>query len=81
MAETDGILLVGEISVVRRRDSPREENHDQAWRSGRESAFREVQAFVGDRLLHAGPFDDTRPLTELETFLIDRLTEVPHATP
>lgn len=67
--------------MVRRRDSPREENHDQAWRSGRESALREVQQYVGDRLKQAGPFDDTRPLTDLETFLLDRLTEVPNATP
>jgi hypothetical protein len=73
--ETDGILVVGEVPSIIRRQRINEENHDQAWRSGRESAFGETLAYVEQRFRAAGAYDDTRPWTEMTTFLQDRIRE------
>lgn len=73
--ETEGILQVGEIPVIRRRDRFFEPDHSQALRSGREKAFHEALAFVLQRAATTGPYDDTRPWSEMMTFLRDRIRD------
>jgi hypothetical protein len=73
--ERDGVLQVGEVPVIRRRDRVIFETHSQAWRSGREDAYGEALAYVLERHAAAGPYDDTRSWSEMETFLRDRIKE------
>lgn len=79
--ETEGILQVGEVPVIVRRDSRSLEDHNQAFRSGADGAYREVLAFVTDRLERAAPYTDTRPLSEMVIFLTDKIQEASHARP
>jgi hypothetical protein len=71
--ETDGILQVGEVPVIVRRDSPREENHQEAHRSGRESALREMLVFINESEAAAPPFTDLRPYANLRTWVTDKM--------
>jgi hypothetical protein len=73
--ETEGILQVGELAIVRRRERIVEADHAQAFRSGRGKAFDEMLAYALDRFRKAGPYDDTRPWTEMVTFLRDRIRD------
>lgn len=73
--ETEGILRIGEVPVIRRRDRPIPTDHSQAKRSGREAAFGEVLAFAIKRLGAVAPYEDTRPWSEMITFLQDRIRE------
>lgn len=73
VAEADGILQVGEVPVVIRRDSSVEENHDQAYRSGAENAYRRTLVYVEDRIRMAGRYDDVRPLQDLVVWLTDSI--------
>jgi hypothetical protein len=73
--ETEGIIQVGELPVIRRRERAIFEDHSQALRSGREQAFNETLAFVIERNAEAGPYDDTRPWSEMVTFLTDRIRD------
>lgn len=77
--EYDGIVQVGEVPVVIRRDSPVEADHDQAYRSGAEAAFRQVFQFVDMAERNSPPFTDLRPYANLKTFVSDRITELGQA--
>lgn len=74
--ETEGILQVGEVSVIVRRDSPREADHSQAFRSGAERAYRDALLYVAERIEKAPPYTDTRALSDMIVFLTDRIQEV-----
>lgn len=75
MAESDGIVQVGEVPVVIRRVSVVSEDFTQAQVSARDEALREVDLWVSERIERAPRFTDTRPLTELRTFLADKIRE------
>jgi hypothetical protein len=80
MDETDGILAVGEVPVVSRRDPLVQQNHDEAFRSGQRKAFTIVLDEVVRSLGQAGPYDDTRTMQAMISFLTDRIKEVTDAT-
>jgi hypothetical protein len=71
--ETEGILQVGEIPVIRRRDRIVFQDHSQAERSGAERAYQETLAHVLEQQAAAGPYDDTRPWSNMIIFLQDRI--------
>lgn len=73
MAEYDGILRIGEVPVVIRRDRVVESDHAQAYRSGAVAALTDVAAYVTRCLAAAGPYDDTRSLLDLQMYLADRI--------
>jgi len=79
--ETEGILQVGEVPVVIRRDSAVEADHSQAVRSGRQSAFEDALRYVDLAQSSAPPFTDLRPYADLRTFLLDKIRETANGTP
>lgn len=79
-SEYDGIVQVGEVPVVIRRDSPVESEHDQAYRSGAEAAFRQVFQFVDMAERSSPAYTDLRPYANLKTFVSDRITELGQAS-
>jgi hypothetical protein len=74
--EYDGIMQVGEVPVIIRRDSAVAEDFSQAYRSGGEHAYRDALERTEELLRHAEPYTDTRSLIELKAFLIDRIGTV-----
>ena len=73
--ETDGILRIGEVPVIRRRDRIVFNDHAQAIRSAREAAFGEVLAYVLKCHAATPKYEDTRPWMNLEIFLRDRIRD------
>lgn len=74
--ETTGVLRVGEVPVVIRRDSPVETDHAQAFRSGAEEAYKKTLAYVAAAEANTPPYTDMRPYADLSTFLLDRIQEL-----
>ena len=76
MAEdTDGILRVGEVPVVRRRDPLVEIDHAEALRSGRIAAYEDAVGFAQGLLSRLGRYEDTRPLQQLIDYLADKIRQ------
>jgi hypothetical protein len=73
MAETDGIEMVGPVTIIRRSDPLVEIHHEQAQRSARTLAFSECAEFTLGLRRMAGPYDDTRSLDQLLTWLTDQI--------
>lgn len=73
--EYDGVVAVGDITVIGRRNRIAEENHEVAYQTGRREALAEVLAYAEDRLAAQGVYDDTRPLTELIGHLADMIRQ------
>lgn len=73
--ERDGVLQVGEIPVVIRRDRSLETDYNQTYRSGRESAFRETLAYVEEQHSRTPAYENTLPWREMRVFLTDRIRE------
>lgn len=73
--ERQGILRVGEVPVIRRRDRIVFEDHEQARRSGAEKALQESLAFALAGLAATPAYEDTRPWSEMITNLQDRIRE------
>lgn len=78
--ETEGILRVGEVPLLRRRDRITFEDHAQAYRSGRESAFGEMLAYVLAAEAQVPAYEDTRPWSNMARFLRDRIRDNGSAT-
>jgi hypothetical protein len=74
--ETEGILQVGEVPIIVRRDSRSVEDHTQAFRSGADGAYRKALSYVLERIASAPPYTDTRALTDMVVFLTDNIEEV-----
>ena len=74
--ETDGVLQVGDIPVVVRRDSPSATDHSQAWRSGAEKAYKDVLTYLDLAEESCPPYTDTRPYAELRAFCNDKIRAV-----
>jgi hypothetical protein len=73
--ETGGILQVGEVPVVRRRDPLVEIDHTEALRSGRREAYADAVDFAQGLLAQRGAYDDTRPLQQMLEYLADRIRQ------
>jgi hypothetical protein len=73
--EREGILQIGELPVVRRRERIVFEDHAQAYRSGREDAFQAALVFVLQQHAATPAYEDTRPWSQMTTFLRDRIME------
>ncbi len=73
--ERDGIVQVGEIPVIRRRDRFVEDGHSQAFRSGREAALGDMLEYATGRLASTGRYEDTRPWSEMIIFIRDRIRD------
>jgi hypothetical protein len=75
MAERDGILAVGAVTVIRRRDSEVEENYTEALRAGAVRAFQEASLQAQGLLASSPPYSDTRPIEEMITWLADKIRQ------
>ena len=73
--ETDGIVQVGEVPVIIRRDSPSEVDFSQTERSAREGALKEMLAFVEETERTSPPYTDIRPYAIMRTWVLDRIQE------
>jgi hypothetical protein len=73
--EYDGVVAVGEVPVIIRRDSVAEFDHAEAKRAGRGEALAEVAVYVADRIRMAGAYDDVRALEDLQTHLADMIRQ------
>lgn len=78
MAEADGIESLGEFATVVRRTSVLNdvavaEQWEVGRRVGRGEELAYLLGFVGERIAHAPPYGDIRPLLELQMVLTDRI--------
>jgi len=73
--ETDGILRVGEVPVVSRRDVLVELDHKEALRAGRREAYEDAVVFAQGMLAQQGAYDDTRPLQQMIDYLADKIRQ------
>jgi hypothetical protein len=73
--ETEGILQVGELPVIRRRERVISGDHSQAFRSGAEKAYGEMLEYANAKLAAVPPYEDTRPWGEMILFLRDRIKD------
>lgn len=73
---TDGVVSVGEINTRLMREAITEPDHREAVRSGLSKAYRECAVYAQERIDGAGPYDDTRALKDMVTWLGDRIREV-----
>lgn len=73
MAERDGIIAVGAVTIIRRRDSEVEENYNEALRAGAVSVLTEAILMVEGLIASAGPYDDTRMGREVVTWMQDKI--------
>ena len=73
MAERDGIIAVGAVTVIRRRDSEIEENYSEALRAGAVNVLTEAIQVAEGLVASAGPYDDTTRVGELITWMQDKI--------
>lgn len=73
--ERDGILTVGEVPVIVRRDSYHEADHTAAVRGGRVSAFTETAEFAKGLLAALPRYENPLLLQQMLTFLGDKIRE------
>lgn len=73
---TIGIVASGEFESRAMRDTRTEEDYTNAWIAGAAAALTQVSLFAQDRVAMAGPYDDTRALVELQTWVADKIREV-----
>ena len=73
MAERDGIIAVGAVTVIRRRDSMVEENYNEALRAGAVNVLTEAILVAEGLIASAGPYDDTRKIGELIIWMQDKI--------
>ncbi len=73
---TEGVSRVGEIDTRVMREVRVEPDHRNANIAGKVKAFEDVGRFVQSLCDAAGPYDDTRSLLTIRTWLGDRIREV-----
>lgn len=73
--ETDGIVQLGEVPVVVRRESEHAADHTEAVKAARIEALREMEAFVTECEERTPRFEDTRPYRYLRTWIADRIRD------
>jgi hypothetical protein len=73
--ETHGIVAVGEVPVVIRRDSRHEADHTAAFRGGRVSALEETTLFVRGLLESLPQYENPLMLQQMLVFLGDKIRE------
>lgn len=73
---TEGLTQVGEIETRALREIRVAENHHNSLVSGQVKAYQDAAEFVRFLYKSAGPYDDTRPLVTIQTWLGDRIREV-----
>jgi hypothetical protein len=77
---TEGLLQVGEVTSRVLRDAQVEVDFTNVWIESAAAAYLDCQVFAQERIDAAGPYDDTRALVELVTWLGDKIREV-HSKP
>jgi hypothetical protein len=73
---TEGVVRVGELDTRVMREARVAEDHRNSLISGSVKAYRETDAFVESLQRSAGPYDDTRTMATIRTWLGDRIREV-----
>lgn len=74
-SERHGVLNVGDVPLVIRRDAFVEIDHSQAVRSAKEAAYREMLVYVKKRYEETPAYEDTRPWIEMRLLLSDKIKE------
>jgi hypothetical protein len=77
--ETEGLVQVGEVMTRVMREAITEPDFANARAAAESLAYHRVLAHSIELRALAGPYDDTRALASLESWLKDRIAEV-HAT-
>lgn len=72
---TEGLTAVGEITSRTMREARQEPDFLNARAAGASFAYMSCLVWVQDRIRAAGPYDDTRSLTEMVVWLSDRIRE------
>lgn len=73
---TDGVVSVGEINTRLMREAVVEPDYRESWVSGAKTAYEEISVWAQERIVRAGPYDDTRALQELVSILGDKIRDV-----
>lgn len=75
MEEMNGVLRLGEVPVVARKNALGAEDHAQAYRSGATDAYQSVADWAAQRMAELPQYEDTGLLAELQGYLADRVRE------
>lgn len=76
MDEQEGVVQLGEVTIISRKDSPSDMDHAEAYRSGARDAYQAVDDWAVTKQELVGPYEDTGTLAELRLFLADIIREV-----
>jgi hypothetical protein len=71
--EYDGVVAVGEVPVIIRRDSPREADFSNAAKKAAFDAYTDVAEYIEARIAAIPRYEDPTPLKDLLQFVADRL--------
>lgn len=77
---TEGVERVGELNSRTMREAQTDQDFTNAWIAGAKYAYEQAMVFAQERVEAAGPYDDTRALTELVVWCSDQIKET-HANP
>lgn len=78
---TEGVQQVGELNTRLFREAMVEIDFDNAQRAARVQILSELELWAEEQLRSAHPYDDTRSLTNLQTWLADKIRAVHSAAP
>lgn len=73
---TEGVVLVGELTSRTLREAQAAEDYHNAGVSGQVLALSSTASWVADRIAAAGPYDDVRALGDLLVWIGDKIREV-----
>lgn len=67
---------IGGLTSRTQREAIVADDYHNAWVSGAAHALGRVNAFAASKVALAGPYDDTRALRDLQTWVADMIREV-----
>lgn len=76
LVNNEGLVEVGEITTRVMREAIQEPDFIHSYQSGATAALTDTLNWVADRIRVAGPYDDTRALQEMVTWLGDKIRDV-----